>query len=316
MDSLQGASSISAKDVWRPLKRLGLSWTSALEVLLHPIPAVLVASTVGLIYFQASAHPDLLQRFPALGPLITTLSSIAAGLAGGFIEKRWSSMAEGGILVTRGKSAIRGLTLLLQNLGGLERRVAIYLERARSNKAEASITASYEEVIERCTALEEEAVNSIEEWQDIIPEAANVKTQIGIITALKKDLAEYSTRLTKLKDDLQEKQSRTEGERQALQNDLAELRSKFNATSERLTLAESKLASSPLSGLTGFQATGSSPFSLSPISFPDVLSKYRISGVETCPHCHEVQISPPSKTCRKCGKKMDGSGTGGESKSQ
>ncbi len=304
MESAPDASSIPIDDVWRPLKRLAISWTSAIEVLFSPLALILLVLTVALIYFHASANPDLLQKFPALGPLITTLSSIFAGIAGGYLEKRWSSVSEGRILVTRGKSAIRGLTLLLQNLGGLERRVAIYLERARSSKVDPSITTSYEEVISRCTALEEEAVNSIEEWQDIIPEAANVKTQIGMITTLKRDLEGYSTQVGALQSELAANQSRSKDEYQTLQTQLLQMRAKFEATNGRLKEAERKLASSPLSGLTGFQATGSQPFSIAPSIFPKIttVTKYEVPGIVTCPRCSEVQPLSPGKKCVKCGK--------------
>jgi hypothetical protein len=60
----------------------------------------------------------------------------------------------------------------------MERRVASYLQDLDlSNKP---VLTSYEEIIVRCNSLKEEAINAIEEWQDIIPEAANLKSQISV----------------------------------------------------------------------------------------------------------------------------------------
>ena len=296
MESGSGNVLTSALDKLLPLKRLGASWLSFLEVVFNPLSVILVGCTLGLIYFDTIARSTL-EASPAMAVIITAAMSLCAGLAGAFLEKRWNRISESGVLITRGKSAIRGLTLLLQNLNGLERRAVIYLGRAREGGADASVTSSYEEIIDRCNALEEEAANSIEEWQDIIPEA-NLKTQIGLITTLKTDTVQYSTRVQELEKQLSESQSRSQGERETLEKQLQEVRGKLNATSERLRQAESRLASSPLSGLSGFQPTDVRSFVVPAGMTLPVLG---IKSDWNCPKCGVGQVGLEARKCGRCG---------------
>ena len=54
------------------------------------------------------------------------------------------------------------------------------------------------EIIDRCTNLQEETVNSVENWTDIIPEA-EVKTEIGEISKLQAEMVEKEAEITALK---------------------------------------------------------------------------------------------------------------------
>src|SRR6266568_3349530 len=236
-----GANLTPIDDVWRPLKRLWMSWLSFFEVLLDPVGIILLGFTLGLIVYETSNSADL-QKFPLLAVIVTGLVSIFGGVTGAYLPKGFSRISEGGILVTRGKSAIRGLTLLLQNLNNLEGRVGAYLSRAHSAKADLNITTSYEEVISRCTQLEEEAINSIEEWTDIIPDA-NVKTQIGVITSLKNDAITFNIRVNELTKQLDESKLRSNEEQVALRKQLQAERAKLDATTAKLSAAESRLRS-------------------------------------------------------------------------
>jgi len=292
-------SSTPVDDVWRPLKRLWMSWLSFFEVLLDPVGIILLGFTLGLIVYETSNSADL-QKFPLLAVAVTGLISIFGGITGAYLQKGFSRISEGGVLVTRGKSAIRGLTLLLQNLNNLEGRVASYLSRAHSANADLNITTSYEEVISRCTQLEEEAINSIEEWTDIIPDA-NVKTQIGVITSLKNDAITFNIRVNELTKQLDESKLRSNEEQVSLRKQLQAERTKLDATTAKLNAAETKLRSSPLSGLSGFEATGTSFFSPGSTLFPHAKA---FLDLKLCPYCYTPLRDPQVPTCPSCKKTL------------
>jgi hypothetical protein len=171
-------SSSSFREVaTKAIGNLGKDWVAFIRIILSPMILLLVVSVIALLYYR-STIPASSNLPPLMDAIITIIISIFSGLAGGLIASKWLQFSESNILTTRGKSAIRGLDLLLSSVSTMERRVASYLQDLDlSNKP---VLTSYEEIIVRCNSLKEEAINAIEEWQDIIPEAANLKSQISV----------------------------------------------------------------------------------------------------------------------------------------
>jgi hypothetical protein len=75
------------------------------------------------------------------------------------------------VAIVHGKSAIRGLNLLLVNLTSSEARTCKYLAEIKPDGDPGLVKCSYEELIAQFKFLQEATTNAIEEWQDIIPEA-------------------------------------------------------------------------------------------------------------------------------------------------
>lgn len=227
--------------------QLKYQWVDFVAIVFQPTVIILVILIVILFYISSTQSNA---RFTAT---LTTIISLFSGLAGSIITKRWAEMNEGTILVTRGKSAIRSLKLLLLNISTIERRVAIYIERLdKSNEEYNLIKGNYEEIIDKCSTLQEEALNSIEDWADIVPDA-KVASQVGLISELKlnqknaeKEILELTARLDKA-----EKEST---EKKALEKQLQEKERELSRIKQRLTQKESLLNDSILSGII----TGSS----------------------------------------------------------
>lgn len=103
----------------------------------------------------------------AVGVLSQTVLAIGSGVLGGRIANAVSVVNSEAVLKTRGTVAVRGLNLMLRNVGALDDRVGSFLKEAKDRLE----TKNYEEIRQMCRVLSEEGVTSIENWIDIVPEA-------------------------------------------------------------------------------------------------------------------------------------------------
>jgi hypothetical protein len=152
--------------------------------------------------------------------LFTILITLTSAVIGARVSKQWIDVTEGGILVARGKSAVRSLKLLLSTILSLDKRIDRYLAHDGIKQSEVA-RLSLEEVKERCHILAEESVSSIENWTDIIPEA-DVKTHIGIISDLKFEFENTAKDLVSLKTELSQTKNKSEEELEKLNNAVLE----------------------------------------------------------------------------------------------
>lgn len=143
---------------------------------------------------------------------------MASAILGGRITKHWVDITEGGVVIARGKSAVRSLKLLLRNTAALEARIREFRLNDEAIEKYPEVTRrNFEEIIGTCNLLQEETVNSIENWTDIIPEA-DITTQIGVISDLKITLNDKEEDLLQLNTNLEQAKGESEQER----NDLKE----------------------------------------------------------------------------------------------
>lgn len=189
-------------------------WKIFAGIMLDPWNLLL---TVGLVVLFSISSPEL---SALTSGLIFTLITIASAILGGRVTKRWVDITEGGVVIARGKSAVRSLKLLLRNIAALEARVASFLNNKDEIEKHPEVTKrNYEEIVEICNLLEEETVSSIENWTDIVPEAG-IKTQIGIISELKNTLNDKENDLRRLNQQLQDAKGQSEQERIRLKEEI------------------------------------------------------------------------------------------------
>jgi hypothetical protein len=158
--------------------------------------------------------------------VVTTLTFFVAlfsGILGGIVAKRWDDVTEEKVIVTRGKSAYRSLQLLFNRLIYLEKRVLIYLHRFNDEKNKKQITPEvlktyFEEVIDECLSLEENVINSIEDWTDILPNA-EIKAVINLIRDLKINYSDAVTKLELVNMELRETKDKSDDQINKLTNE-------------------------------------------------------------------------------------------------
>jgi hypothetical protein len=125
---------------WQKLRqKLVSEWCVFFAVACNPWVIILVALTIVLIVCSAAVSSGQVRESTTAAPVslsflqafLGVMISIFSGLAGAILASRWSEANETSILTTRGKSAIRGLNLLLVNLTSSEARTCKYLAEVR-----------------------------------------------------------------------------------------------------------------------------------------------------------------------------------------
>lgn len=236
----------------KTINSLGTKWGNFLKVIFDPWVLLLLIITVIFIYFSSeSADPKGTPVDPKTSALLTLIITLIAGLLGGVIANRWAQETELKVLVARGKSAIRSLKLILLNISNIENRTKAYIVRLDpENKEYKLIISDFEEIIEKCNILEEEIISSIENWTDIIPEVANLKTQIGIISDLKLNEDKLEKEISTLTETIQSVQEKESKQTEELKSNLRVKEAELLKAKRDLVTAESKINTSVLSGLS------------------------------------------------------------------
>jgi hypothetical protein len=252
------------------------SWKQFISIVFQPFVLILILASMAAGYLAAN------QKDPKIIALMTFIAAICGGALGGILTKRWSEMTEERVIFARGKTAVRALYLLLNNIAHLEKRTKVFLSR-RDIKEEEDVgeavdaKVAFEEIIGLCRVLEEEALSSIENWTDIIPEA-DVKTKIGMISELQQLVESLQIDIGELKGQVDEaKENKAE---------VAALRKRIQDKEALLEDARTQLLGRqiPLVGTSG------SIFRLEPS--PSQL--FRPESVKTCAKCGRVYIEVPS----------------------
>lgn len=296
--------------IWQKMKK---EWIVFAGVILSPPVVALGLVTLVLIFLRLTT-PTGVRLPPAIDAAVTLIISIFSGVIGALISERWNKARETSILVTRGKSAIRGLQLLLRNIAGIEQRIVRYATELDKCMDEPGLTSSivhlsYEEIKTRCVELQEETLNAVEEWQDIIPEVANLKTQIGLISELKNERVRLIEEISRLKDLVNEAQQQPSTDQEQWKTLLAWLKKKeqeLERVTQRLkregtTLSNSIMASSSPTAIYASELMPSAS------SIGSIGSYVPANLFKMCLHCGEDLPSSGTLVtgnmkCPKCGR--------------
>jgi hypothetical protein len=258
------------------MKRLKESWHLFLSIIWDPFFITFFAVT-GYLYWISTS-----QKNPELTAILTFFISVTSGIVGAIIKKRWSDVTEGKVIEARGKAAVRSLKLLLGNIMALEKRVCDYLSRWQDEKSQVKqnteVMKTYlEEVIGRCRIQEEEAISSIENWTDIIPEA-NITTQIGVISNLREEADKRSEELKALKEALGRAKSENLEEKERLRKEIQKKEDELRKVKKELRTT----------------TTATLPYGTSGYGGPIIESTHSLLG--------RVLADATSCTCTVCGK--------------
>ena len=206
------------------------SWKNFIRTIFNPwIIAFFLA-----VFFVIRWSIDEANKFVTNNLLVSLLSvviSILSAVIGAILYKRWTDFTESKVLVVRGKTAIRNLKMLLNNITQLREKVITFIcPRLENEHSKETPEIVMREIIDRCTNLQEETVNSIEDWTDIIPEA-EIKTEIGEISKLQMELIEREKELAVLREEQavsNEVEQKIKGQVDSWQNLLEEIAERQN----------------------------------------------------------------------------------------
>lgn len=304
LESLGRVSGTRTEKNYGPMKAaffsLSRDWAAFYQVFLSPGVLVLVSAAGALVYLSESAGPEALPQ--GLRVAFAVVVSVLSSAVGALVWKRWNESSESGVLVTRGKSAVRGLNLLLQSLAAAEGRLIRFRGDIQNTQNSSDhFLLMCDEIQDRIDLLQEETMNAMQEWTDILPEA-DVKTQIGVITKLKKQRAALEAEVKSLSKKFDDPKEINEELQAELENKEAALKQVRELLSQR----ETAISSSVLSGLTrkpildllgDFHSLGSHFETSSSFEFcPNCKARFSegdLRSQEKCPECGEA-VDPRS----------------------
>lgn len=212
-------------------------WGFFLRIVLNPW--VIITGIV--IYLLMNFSPEDGSSLSVVNNIFIWLTS---AVFGGIISKLWIDQVEEKVIVSRGKAAVRNLNLLLNNISSFEKRINSYKDKiSYKEQSEDTIMSYFEEIEDRCNVLQEEVLNSIENWTDILPKA-NIQSQIGIITAIKGEKEELEIDIEKLHEKVKENKGKSEEERKELENELSVKSQELSKLKKELRGKEYKFAGS------------------------------------------------------------------------
>lgn len=189
-------------------------WILFFDVLIDPWNLLLIIAVAVFYYLSVNQTSSLAST------LLFILITLASVMLGGRITKQWADLTEGSIVIARGRSAVRSLKVLLRLVTALEERIHDFRIREDEIEKHPEVTKrNYEEAISSCKHLQEQTVNSIENWTDILPEA-DIKTDIGVISDLKNTLKDKENELAQLNLQLNEVAGKSVDERSKLKKEI------------------------------------------------------------------------------------------------
>lgn len=288
-------------------KRLREPWKAFVVGILNPafLSAVLLAVALG--YIQEIHTPST-----TLNATLLLLLGLSSGLAGAVLDRRYTEFTGQRVIVARGKTAIRALSLLVRELQALEDRVADYRQRHNHEDYNGEITPEVvktylEEVSLKCISLQDQGLSSIENWKDIIPEA-DVPKQVGIVADLKAQLAEERAERSALVQDLENTKTRlAEGEE--AKQEVQELRKEIARKDRRISDLNRDISDAdPFSvGTLALSSPGSSGYRYGggSIQIGGWLGNQPSSDLQlrTCPNCGRMCFDAEN-FCPQCGTKL------------
>lgn len=260
-------------------------WRAFGSIVFEPWSLLLLAIGV------AFAHALTKQTQPGLLGTFTLMVSLISGVLGGLWTTRWQRLDDERVTVARGRVAVRSLKLLLGNINALDRRAKEYLRRCGSED-NPPVATYLEEVIERCGVLEEEALSSIENWTDVIPEA-DIRTQIGVISELRLEIDAIKDDREKLQEELEDIKGRSEEREQVLRAQIEEKERKETELRRKLSVQSLRGLNQGLGALSGGSLLSS--------NFSGAIAK---ALGPYCPICHQgvsqeqIDAGDP---CPRCG---------------
>ncbi|MCI2243803.1 hypothetical protein L3067_04170 [Xanthomonas sp. PPL568] len=181
-----------------------------------------------------------------MGPSVTALVQILLAVASGVLGARVTNLLEEAsgknILEARGKVAVRGLKLMLVQTVAFQRRVQKFIENRQHIESNPELTIrNYEEAVEFCRRIQEEATSAMETWADVVP-TADLSSLIGRITAAEEEHDATKRELT-IAQQLLDSNKVDVAHANDLKKIIASLREKVNASEERVATLNRRLRS-------------------------------------------------------------------------
>ncbi len=144
-------------------------WEKLVKILFFP--PVFIVIILSLLFLCFSIF---LPKNVVLSAFVNILLTLMTGLLGGLIANLWDEKSRNERLKIRGESAIRGLKSVNRMVVDLGERIGDsmgQLSKTKEDRLTPIQKVFFDEVVLRSIQIQEEIINSIEDWKDLVPEA-------------------------------------------------------------------------------------------------------------------------------------------------
>ena len=151
-------------------------WKRFWRLVTEPWTFILLLASLGLFAIGQQ------KLEPSVTALVQILLAVSSGVLGARVTNLLETASGKSILEARGKVAVRGLKLMLVQTAAFQRRVQRFIDNRQHIEANPDVTVrNYEEAVEFCRRIQEEAASAMETWGDVVP-TADLSSLIGRIT--------------------------------------------------------------------------------------------------------------------------------------
>ncbi|MEG6549581.1 hypothetical protein V6C53_04995 [Desulfocurvibacter africanus] len=276
-------------DLFKPWFTVFISFFSPLSL----IPASLA---IALTCYSDAANEDLKL-------IINILIAIFSSIVGAVVYGKWLEIDQKTILHTRGESAIRNLRSLFEELGDFELRVSSgHKKLSCCQSAQDSLTnAIFEELRQLNTNIKRKVIDSIEDWNDIIPIAGDIRSKLKQISDAYDQLQSTQNKKFELERKLSELEVQRDSdatEKNHLKNELEGRITLIKALTEKMNMLQANIDESILAGINTSTAAPSGGLMSTSWRYPFDKEDLKTSGIDVrCGKCGEAH--PLLASCPK-----------------
>jgi hypothetical protein len=167
------------------MKEEGLSlkrdWGIFITIIISPIVLITFAFTILGIFFSSQFTSNT-----TLTIILSALASLSAGILGGIVWDRYKEITGNSAFLKKGKSAVRNLSLISDQLN----RLRIRIFEINKSKNELSI----DELDHHLLTTDKNVTSAIEDWVDMVPD-------LNTLARIAQSVAEKGNKIKKLLND-------------------------------------------------------------------------------------------------------------------
>ena len=223
------------ESIWVKVKK---QWKICLGIFAAPLIIIPLIACGLSLYFAREQFTK--QPFSLVLNIIAVL---LAGVASGGIWDSVKNMMGNTLLIKKGDSAVRNLSLARLKVKNISERT--------------KMKAFPEEIMNLLGLLEKDIANSLQEWNDILPGVANIEVVYGLLDEKERELHAAIQEKEDLNNRLAQEKQFQDGEKEKLQNDFDNMRKRVLELTQEVGRLQTQAVTT--SGHSGYFFTAAVP---------------------------------------------------------
>jgi len=251
-------------------------WKIFVNILFHPVILITLIFSVFGTYLSTLYYKD---ETKTVAILFSILASLSAGILGSIVFDRYKEVTGNSILVKKGKSAVRNLSLIADQLHRLRIRLSEF------NMKKMRISAG--EIDHHLVTTEKSIVSGMEDWVDMVPE-------LTTLTKISETVVERGNKMLGLMREKKELEKVLEKQDKAQKEKVTSLESRISQKNQEISNL-----SSEISKLRGQQISIGGPTLSS-----GIIAGSSLIGISSDLSSNVLSINT-SRICNRCSKRYE-----------